>query len=211
MPHDSWKEHYTSAENWRSENVLSNDVIKLLDCDVDACATNIIQNNNLVVLTLDPVTNELIMVHHFTQIGGSLRMKESKLVALNGFGPLASIVRFKSANETFGHVVNQKVPSFQDFFKVKNSKDFKALAVSNGSDPKTFRNLLLLPPYVASAFLSASSRKPSDLACAAMEASKNFKNECKDIRVGHHFESHTELHVRCYPLPQDGRVRCPSG
>ena len=92
----SWKECYTTAAEWELENMSSSEIINLMNHDsVDALTTNIIQNNNLVMLTIDGMDQELMMLHHFTQIGGSLRMKEPRLVALNGFGAVASVVRFK--------------------------------------------------------------------------------------------------------------------
>ena len=63
------------------------------------------QNNNLVMLTIDPIEDDLVMLHHFTQIRGSVRMKELKIFSLNRFGPLVYVVRFKKAGITFGCTV----------------------------------------------------------------------------------------------------------
>ena len=40
--------------------------------------SNIVQNNNLVVLALDSMDVDLVMFHYITQIGGAVRVKEPK-------------------------------------------------------------------------------------------------------------------------------------
>ena len=52
-------------------------------------------NKNLEVLNLDSIDDELVMFHHNNHVGGAVRVREPKIVALNGFGPLATVVRFK--------------------------------------------------------------------------------------------------------------------
>ena len=62
------------------------------------------------MLTIEPIEDELVMLYHFTHIGGSVRMKELNIIALNGFGPLAYVVRFKTADITCGCKVKHDVP-----------------------------------------------------------------------------------------------------
>ena len=154
-----------------------NEIINLLNSgDHAVLASNIMQNNNLVVLTLDDMDNDLIMFHHFTQIGGTIRIKDPKIVALNGFGPLATVVRFKQAEDLFGYIVERDAPSSADLESFGNASEFKNLKCKD-KNMKYFRNIMLIPPYLATAFLSISSRKPEDLACIANAAAENFKNE----------------------------------
>ena len=54
-----------------------------------------------------------MMFHHFTQIGGNVRNKSPQLVALNGFGPMASIVNFKPSDVFFNCIVKEEVPSLE--------------------------------------------------------------------------------------------------
>ena len=87
-------------------------------------------------------------------------MKEPKIVALYGFDVVGSVVRFKSAEETFRHVVSCDAPAEKDFENFNSASDFVALS-SDDNTKKCFRNFVLLPPHVVVAFLSMSSRGPS--------------------------------------------------
>ena len=69
----SWFYLCTSSSEWIVENLVSKDVISLSDVGDYA----IIQNPNIVILTIDPIENELVMFHHFTQISG-VRLKSQK-------------------------------------------------------------------------------------------------------------------------------------
>ena len=171
----TWKEYYTTATDWEIENLSSLEIINLMNHkNVDILTTNIIQNNNLVILTIDGMDQELMMLHHFTQIGGSLRMKEPKLVALNGFGAVGSVVRFKPAEDLFSYVETRDVPKASDFDTFGNKTEFNALS-SDESTKGLFRNFVFLPPYMVTAFLSISSREPGDLAYIASAAAENLK------------------------------------
>ena len=72
---------------------MSLETINLINSDnLPVCTSSIIQNNNLVVLTLDSMDSDLVMFHHITQIGGTVRVKEPKVVALNAFGHISMAV-----------------------------------------------------------------------------------------------------------------------
>ena len=171
----SWSDYYDSAEIWEIKNLSSLDVIKLFnDNDISVCVTTIVQNNNLVILTIDSMDHELMILNHFTQIGGSLRMKEPKIVALNGFDAVGSVARFKSDDENFGCIVSRDVPNAEGLENFNSEYDFVALS-SYDDTKKNFRNVVLLLPYAVAAFLSISSRDHSGLACIVKAAYENFK------------------------------------
>ena len=81
-----------------------------------------------MLLTIDGVENDIIVLHHFTQIGGSVRMKETKIVALNGFGPLSSVVRFNDADVAFGHIETREVPTPKSLEDFTDAESFEKLA-----------------------------------------------------------------------------------
>lgn len=123
----SWFDFHTSCSEWTVENLVSKDVIGLLDFgDYATCVSNVIQNPNLVILTIDLMESELVVFHHFAQIGG-VRLKEPQMVTLNGFGPLASIIKFQSADLIFDHFVKREVPSADNFKNVQNASEFQKL------------------------------------------------------------------------------------
>jgi len=132
-------------------------------------------------MTIDPATKELAFFHHFTQIGGSLLKNDSKkLVALHGFGSSALVVRFSSASDLFDleKVLTVKVPDDDSFLEIYTKTKFNKL--SSSSQMKSFRNFVLLPPFIAAAFLSTNCREPGDLALITLAASFSFEQAYKD-------------------------------
>ena len=81
------------------------EIVKLFNhSDTEICAANMMHNNNFGVLTVCPMEDEIIMLHHFEQKGRYSRTKEPKIVALSVFGPLSYVVHFKIADTRFGYV-----------------------------------------------------------------------------------------------------------
>ena len=69
----SWTEHCTTSADWELENLSSLEIINLMNHkEIGLITTNLIQNNNLVILTIDGMDHEIMLLHHFTQVGGSL-------------------------------------------------------------------------------------------------------------------------------------------
>ena len=67
------------------------------------------------------------------------------MVALNGLGPVASIIKFQSADLVFDYVVKREVPSVDTFKKFQNTSEFEKLTCKDNND-KIFRKLVVLPP-----------------------------------------------------------------
>ena len=109
LPYEkTWLDYCTSPSDWtiEIENLASNDIINLLDSNDNlVCVSNVIQNNNLIILTIESMNKELIMFHHFTQIFSNIRNKYPPLVALNGF------CNIKPSDVVFNHIVKKEVPS----------------------------------------------------------------------------------------------------
>ena len=170
MSFGTWFDYYNSPDVWFETNLAAWDVINLLDYkDPADCIRNLVEDNNLVAMTIDPITEEIILFHHFTRIRKLLKKKTAKanekVVALNGFGHLASIVRFKFSSNVFDLklVVSIDVPSDNHFEQFEKSEEFSKLTPKSGNT-KSFHNIIILPPFVIVAFLSISNRSASKLA-----------------------------------------------
>jgi len=137
--------------------------INLLNDDTSACAENMKENNNLVALAIDPLSSEILIIYYLTQIGGSFLMKDKKLVVPNGFGPLATVIRFKSAENLFSCVLDVEISTKADMFKFKTAVEFSKLTV-NSKTFERFRNVLLLPPFIVIVILAIPSLSPNEWA-----------------------------------------------
>ena len=138
------------------------------------CA-NITQNNNWVVLTLDFIDSDLVMFYHVTKIGGAVHIKCSKVIALNSFGPLDTVMRFKFPKDLFQCIVERRTHSSTDTQTFNSTKDFVILMCKEKN--KKFRNIILVSPCIAAAFLEMSPSAPGNLACVAKLAVESFKND----------------------------------
>ena len=184
MSHSSWLDYYSSKELWFEENVAAFDVINLLSLpSAEGCISNLIEHNNVVALTIDPITEELILFHHITRIGKSLKKKakkNEKVVALSGFAPQASVVRFKSSEFLFHDdlIISAPTPDYDKIEQVESCKDFSKLK-TDPTNKNVFRNIIILPPFAVSAILSTQKRDAASIALSILAAAQNVKDALK--------------------------------
>lgn len=70
----SWLDLFSDPAFSDDLNFESMNLINLLGSgSLDECVKNIKENEGLTALTLDPMTNEVFLVHNFTQLGGTFR------------------------------------------------------------------------------------------------------------------------------------------
>ena len=197
MSHSTWKEYYTDATVWFSENAASLDIINLLNTnDPSACIQNLQNWTVLVALTIDSSTDELVM---FTRVGLSLKKRTSKkterIVALNCVSNSALIIRFCSATETFDKkfIVPVESPADDELKAIESITSFNELK-SVKENVKKFRNLLILPPFVVASILSSNSMDLSVLANHIVVANQNILERLKDL-PDFDMEDHKAAHL----------------
>ena len=75
----NWKDYYADSDLWLVENTAALDIINLLDQSApEACIKELEANSNLVALTLDTITDDLVLLHHVTRIGRVMKKKATK-------------------------------------------------------------------------------------------------------------------------------------
>ena len=79
--YSSWLDMFSDSSFADPLNFESVSLANLLDSGVlKQCIQSTKENEGLLALTLDPMSNEVFLVHNFTQLGGTIRRKESLLV-----------------------------------------------------------------------------------------------------------------------------------
>ena len=186
MSFSSWSDYCLSKDLWFDDNSASLEIINLLSPPTaDLVISNLVEHNSQVALTIDPITGELIVFHHLTKIGKCLKKKSAKknekLVALNGFGDRATVVRFKSAEDTFSDdfVVEKAVPDVDKIEQMENNESFNNLK-ADPTNTNVFRNIALLPPFAVSAVLSTPRLEAASLANAILASSLNVSHQLND-------------------------------
>ena len=81
MSFASWTDYYTSKEIWFDDNTASLEVINLFaPPTADLVVYNLVEYDKQVALTIDPITEELILFHHLVKIGKLLKKKSAKIM-----------------------------------------------------------------------------------------------------------------------------------
>ena len=182
MKFSAWSDFFTSEEKFE-DNVAALDTINLLDeSKAEDCMRNLQDHKDLAALIVDNVSGELLLVHHISRIGQSLKKKTSnnteKVVALSGSGTSASPIRLEHFKEAFSQkcVIQGDAPSVDDLETFESLSDFKKLEAKKGNKG-AFRNILMLPPFAVSAILSSSSTEPAKLAQSIAASSQSAKDQ----------------------------------
>jgi len=134
IKYTNWYDYYTSLDAWLEEDLLSLDVINLMNRDTpEECLSTLKDNPNLVALTIDPITNQCLLLHHLTQIGGSINSREKMTVVMSGVGTNASLLRFKSLMDA-DFISEQFIPEARSLLGIKSISDFKILKNSKTTE-----------------------------------------------------------------------------
>ena len=128
----TWSDFYASNESWDDENLASKELINLLEPpDPEDFMLNISEFNNLSALPIDQSADELVIVHHISKVGKSLKKsrKHDKIVAFSGMCSIAHIVRFKSVEVLFSSdfITTKAIPSIEDLKTFETPSDLKNL------------------------------------------------------------------------------------
>ena len=78
-------------------------------------------------MILDLISSAPILIHHLTQIGGSLLSDTTYLVALSDFRSQPSIVRLPPAATFSNHVIDHEVPVPKDVLSASAKSTFLSL------------------------------------------------------------------------------------
>ena len=154
-------------------------MINLFDATATGCAQSIKDNESLVAMTLDPMSSEPILIHHLTQIRGSLSQDTACLVSLSGFGSQAHAVCSQLAATFFEHAADHAIPDLQEILSAATSKNFSDLE-ADVLQVGRFRNLVLLTPFLAAAIVADHSLLPSDLTVVVVATSTNMESSLED-------------------------------
>ena len=72
--HETWIDLFSDPDFSEVLNFESMNLINLLGSGIlEDCIKNIKENKGLTALTFDPITNEVVLVHNFMMLGGTLR------------------------------------------------------------------------------------------------------------------------------------------
>lgn len=158
---ETWATFFASPDMIESieqkdwESVLPSDLPK------DDTVGLLIEEAEIIVMSLAPVTKDIQFFHHFTKIGGSRIRKDTEFfVGLQGFGSTAQPVIIDT--EAVAQDLHIKAPKGADVITFLTVDDVMAPRAKTCKVFKT-KPFVLIPPAMASFVTTLDSHSPADV------------------------------------------------
>ena len=131
---------------------------------------NLVEDTDAMILAIAPVTKKLKLYHSFTNLGGTRVKPDDKIIGLEGFGPTATPLLFKL--DCLTNLLSIQTPTFTTLKSITDTKDVATAAVSS----QAFKNatFIILPPFVALAFIDLEITEPANLLIEATSIISTF-------------------------------------
>ena len=139
---------FASATQPSSSSAFESEVIR-----------NLVEDKDAMILAVAPVTKKLKVYHSFENLGGIRVKPEDKIVGLEGFGPSATPLLFKT--DCIKTSLSIRSPTFTSLKTISDAKDVATASVSS----QEFKNasFIILPPFIGLALLDFEIKSPADL------------------------------------------------
>ena len=180
MKFPNWKQVYANDPSNEEYDKKAKDIAEITIDSIskEDCIQNVITEKNLIFLSVAPITEEIQVVHHLTQIGGNTSFPKTMMVGLVGFGSSARPVRFD--NNIFDEHVNINSPTINNMLKCATPKCIMDLGSPSTQNTTSFRSLIAIPPLLSLAVMSSPSYLPEELMVDCIVAIKAFDVLHKD-------------------------------
>ena len=174
MKFPNWKQVYANdpSNEEYDRNAKSIAELTLNTISKEDCIQNIKTEQNLIFLSAAPITEEIQVVHHLTQIGGNISCPKTMIVGLVGFGASARPVRFD--NDIFDEDVKINTPTITNILKCTTPKCIMELGSPSIQNAIWLRSLIAIPPLLSLAVMSSPSFVPEELMMDCIVAIKAF-------------------------------------
>ena len=174
MKFPNWKQVYA---NDPSNEEYDKNAKAITELTLDTISTeeyiqNIKTEQNLIFLSVAPITEEIKVVHHLTQIGGNISCPKKMIVGLAGFCASARPVRFD--NNIFDDDVQINIPSITNILNCTTSQSIMDLRSPSKQNVVNIRSFIAIPPLLSLAVMSSPSLQPEELCMDCIVAIKAF-------------------------------------
>ena len=180
MKFPNWKQVYANDPSNEEYDKNSKAIAELtLDTlSKEECIQNIKTEPNLIYLSIAPITEEIQIVHHLTEIGGNISVPKKMIVGLAGFGASARSVRFD--NDVFDDYEKVNIPTITNILKCTTSQSVRDLQSPKNQNIAYLRSIIAIPPFLSLAAITSTSLKPEDLSVEFITAIKAYDTLHKD-------------------------------
>jgi len=206
---NSWKHHFQHLVSADDANSHLPAFKKCTNGDTtddfsDIIFTALSEDPDAVILAIAPaVTGKLKLYHSVQNLGGTRSRPKDKIVAMDGFGPLAIPVLFDS-----GMIVTKlesATPSLNDLFKTSSTDEIISL-VENPTNISKHAIFTILPPLVFTKLLEIDSRDPGEIFIETVSILASYDEDIKDNTTLPKAKEHCDYILSFLWLATQGRV-----
>ena len=154
----TWSAFYADASNSYDLATVPNWETILPGDTADAPSIDILlEESDMMIMAIAPVTQDVLFFHHFTKLGGSrVQITPPSFVALHGLDDSASSIIIDATSMT--KKVSIKVPKISD---ISAMDDVDSILLKATNQPNlTTKPVMLLPPPFADSVFKLTSHKP---------------------------------------------------
>ena len=157
---ETWAALFDAADLSESVPLGEWDSILKADASKDETINLLIEEADIFIMSVAPITQEIQFFHHFNKVGGSrIRRDKEYFVALQGFGAKAQPVIIDAS--AIATPINAKAPSTDKVIQIQDAAEFKD-GTPRAKAYKT-KAFVIVPPFLAPAAADMESYLPSDV------------------------------------------------
>ena len=110
----------------------------------ESCIYNIKEEKDLVFIPIEPITKQIQVFHHLTQIGGSIANLNTMMVAISGF--TSDYLAIHVEDDIFSHGDEVKLPAWGAYKTLSTAQAVQNTKASNNGSTEKFRCIMAIPP-----------------------------------------------------------------
>ena len=174
MKYSNWAKVYEndpSADSYDKSAEAVGD-ITLDTLTVAECITNIKKEPSLMFLSIEPITNDIQILHHVTAIGGNIAQPDNVIAAFSGLNSNPLVVRLDP--DIFVPKADFKVPAWTSIAAITDLTSVAAATANARNVMMYFRNIIAIPPLLTKTAITSTSKNPSQLIVEFITACKAF-------------------------------------
>ena len=163
----SQEEGDKALEAFQNATTFNSDII---------CA--ITEDENSIILSASSIPNKIKLYHSFHNLGGTRVKPNNKIVALDGFGCLATPTLFDS--DSLKKIVKFKTPSYTTLKAITETTSVSSCSAPINGNELEHASFIILPPFIAKFIVNCSSRKSDELLIEMNSLILSFDEDHKD-------------------------------
>ena len=179
---NSWKAFFdnlsSNDETDKNLNILANATLVDDSTSSGEILRTLTEDNESIIMIVTPITKKIKFIHNASNLGGTRRRPNNKIVALDGFEDMAMPIII--GTDSITTTIQIRTPTFTTLSALQSTEDLiKSIPANNGRFFK-HTTFVFLPPFLFRRWINMDSREPETLFFDCITAINEFDNSHKD-------------------------------